>query len=104
MSKNQEINGKSIRDEIKMLLTSLWMSENDVDSFTIHAGGFHIVNKGKITFTYFNLKQTEQDYMISHFLKYSRYQWISSESHNEGDTIHFGKTYDFVKLFESTTE
>jgi hypothetical protein len=104
MPKNQEINGISVRDEIKLLLVSLWMGEADFETLTLHAGGFTTHHNGRAKFTHFKLKQTEQNFVINNFPKYSRYAWASSKSHHEGDKVHFGKTYHFVKLSESSTE
>lgn len=98
MIKHREINGKAVRDEVKLLLTTLLMGETAFDRVRIHTGGFETINHETAYFTQFNLKQTEQEYMISRFLKHSRYKWKSSENHHEGDKVHFGKTYEFVKV------
>lgn len=98
MIKHREINGKAVRDEVRLLLTTLLMGETGIDKVSIHPGGFETRRQETITFTYFNLKQTEQEYMISRFLKHSKYKWKSSENHHEGDKVHFGKTYEFVKV------
>ena len=100
MSKHREINGKAVRDEIKLLLATLLMGETCFDKLSIHPGGFETKKDETIHFTHFNLKQTEQEYMIAGFLKHSRYKWKYAEFHREGDLCHFGKTVEFAKIPE----
>jgi len=100
MSNKREINGKAVRDEVKLLMVSLLMGEPDYASIAIHAGGFTTFSKESTSFTHFQLKQTEQKYMIAYLLKHSRYQWNTCESHQAGDNSHFGRTYDLVKIIE----
>lgn len=104
MPNKQEINGKAVRDEVKLLIASLLMGEPGYTAIAVHAGGFATTGSETTSVTRFNLKQTEQKYMIAHFLKHSRYQWNSSESHQAGDKRHFGKTYDLVKIPESSDQ
>jgi hypothetical protein len=98
MLKNQEINGKAVRDENKRLLTSLLTGENEFARIRIHAGGIETGNDATFTLTHYNLKQTEQDYLIAYFRKHSRFSWDLIETHHEGDNVHFGKVIDLVKL------
>jgi len=98
MPNKQEINGKAVRDEVKLLMASLLMGEPGYIAIVIHAGGFSTRSNESMLFTHFRLKQTEQKYMIAYFLKHSRYQWNLGESHQEGDNRHFGKTYDLIKI------
>ena len=97
-----EINGKAVRYEIRQLLTSLLVKESHFDAIRLHPGGYAIKRNATVTFLHFNLKYTEQKYIIAHFLKRSKYHWDSFECHGEGDPNHFGKTYDIVKTPESS--
>ncbi|MGB7595275.1 MAG: hypothetical protein WBL80_06895 [Erysipelotrichaceae bacterium] len=101
MPNKKEINGKAVRDEVKLLAVSLLMGEPDYEAIAIHAGGFTTTSSESTLFTHFNLKQTEQKYMIAYLLKHSRYRWNSAESHQEGDNSHFGKRYELRKILET---
>jgi hypothetical protein len=98
MIKHHEINGKAVREEIRRLLAALLTGEREFERVRIHTGGIETGNEVTFILTHYPLKQTEQDYLIAHFRKHSQFRWNLIENHHEGDTFHFGKVVDLVKI------
>jgi hypothetical protein len=97
MSNRKEISGKSVRDEIKLLIVKLISNEYEYDSLSIRSKGVSTLQKKETIFTSLRLKQSEITYIVERFSKYAKSKWDYGEFHEEGDGEYFGKTYRFTK-------
>lgn len=100
MMMNEEIYGKQVRDEIVTLYKNILADQAFFDQLRFHSGGIECLRGLVSSKIRIPLKQTELDYIRIRFPQDSIYTWKLFVIYEQGDDIHFGKTFCFDKINE----